>query len=724
MIMKSPLIIIICLALLFANCKDQETAKSADPVDEALKLIEKYDFSDNFFAGLEKIKPLLSSEMPQEKTKKVYELYYRGKLDAFLAGIILKNNNLLQKAINGKDLSPETTQKFFNDMISELDTLFKNRGDKFLQEISTGYRFVSLLQKQNPAPEEVKFVQGTIRTTLESQSPQPSVILSSADFLQNTLNQALADWEDGQFQKINTLLYQFIAVPETPVPFPDRNGDISRLLAFLKQFGVASGKISQQDPIKTMAVDAVNRLKSGLEGKFVSLPPKKDLQFLETPQGMPAIGIPSELPLDVKFGEPTAIASYNPLEVIIVTRYGIYGQARPVITFSKDSIKSISREAYGGDSKLLIIKDKLDKITKIEPLKEIVEGAKDLTERVKDLTAKVFVQGNGKGIFNAEREKDKKAVLLTVDRAARTEYFEVTMASLASAGYNDFRLVKEIDTGSAIPVLYKNDEYLKERKELKTHSRATVVFLFANSVEIYPPAGSREKINAPKPLPSMPPDVKVIEETDDKPKGFGFSYKVETGIREKLLQVLTRIDLEYGYSPIVHLGVKRGAKTETVLEAAGTISSATGSQIPQIEDIYPLIKCHITQPNCVTHIPIIFSNIGFGKAPPPPVQVIEDRPSGFCDKQSVAKVVTGKSGAIKACYEMQLQRHPELQGKLGMRWTINEDGTVSNISVVNTELNNKTVEDCVVKQISTMKFNKPEGGICVINWPFKFVPGD
>jgi len=42
--------------------------------------------------------------------------------------------------------------------------------------------------------------------------------------------------------------------------------------------------------------------------------------------------------------------------------------------------------------------------------------------------------------------------------------------------------------------------------------------------------------------------------------------------------------------------------------------------------------------------------------------------------------------------------------------------------VVQNELN-RTVEACVIRQVSQLKFPKPDGGVCVIRWPFRFQPG-
>lgn len=96
---------------------------------------------------------------------------------------------------------------------------------------------------------------------------------------------------------------------------------------------------------------------------------------------------------------------------------------------------------------------------------------------------------------------------------------------------------------------------------------------------------------------------------------------------------------------------------------------------------------------------------------------------GFCKKSDITKNVRRRAGAIRACYERELQVKPKLKGKVTARWTITLDGRVSNASVVKSSLKNKAVEGCLLRTVRRMRFAKPEGGVCVIQWPFVFNSG-
>ncbi len=95
---------------------------------------------------------------------------------------------------------------------------------------------------------------------------------------------------------------------------------------------------------------------------------------------------------------------------------------------------------------------------------------------------------------------------------------------------------------------------------------------------------------------------------------------------------------------------------------------------------------------------------------------------GFCEKGAIQRVVRMRAGAIRACYEQQLQIKPNLAGKITCRWTIGLDGSVTAAAITQSTLGNAAVENCVMRTIRRMRFKKPEGGICIVQWPFVFNP--
>lgn len=97
--------------------------------------------------------------------------------------------------------------------------------------------------------------------------------------------------------------------------------------------------------------------------------------------------------------------------------------------------------------------------------------------------------------------------------------------------------------------------------------------------------------------------------------------------------------------------------------------------------------------------------------------------SGFCQKSNLSSVVRRRAGAIRACYEQRLQVKTNLQGKVTVRWNIDLEGNVSSANATQDTLNDPQTTQCLLRTIRRMKFAKPEGGVCVVQWPFVFSPG-
>jgi outer membrane biosynthesis protein TonB len=93
----------------------------------------------------------------------------------------------------------------------------------------------------------------------------------------------------------------------------------------------------------------------------------------------------------------------------------------------------------------------------------------------------------------------------------------------------------------------------------------------------------------------------------------------------------------------------------------------------------------------------------------------------FCDKHNIQETVSSQKLAIRHCYNKELQTQPDLAGKVVVQWKIGLDGRVKSASVANSTMGNREVGRCLARVIrSRMEFDKPEGGICVVKYPFVF----
>lgn len=105
------------------------------------------------------------------------------------------------------------------------------------------------------------------------------------------------------------------------------------------------------------------------------------------------------------------------------------------------------------------------------------------------------------------------------------------------------------------------------------------------------------------------------------------------------------------------------------------------------------------------------------------VGVIEEETEvdGGLDKDVIAGVIKTQIGQIRYCYERQLSASPDLYGKVLIKFTIGETGSVVSQSIGSTTLGNAMVEGCILRRVSGWRFPKPTGGTAVVvTYPFLF----
>ena len=93
---------------------------------------------------------------------------------------------------------------------------------------------------------------------------------------------------------------------------------------------------------------------------------------------------------------------------------------------------------------------------------------------------------------------------------------------------------------------------------------------------------------------------------------------------------------------------------------------------------------------------------------------------GGLDKDVIMKVIKRHQNEIKFCYEQELQKNPQLGGKVAVAWTIDPAGAVSDANVSESSIGNANVESCIVQRIRRWKFPEPAGG-GVVNVTFPWI---
>jgi TonB family protein len=87
----------------------------------------------------------------------------------------------------------------------------------------------------------------------------------------------------------------------------------------------------------------------------------------------------------------------------------------------------------------------------------------------------------------------------------------------------------------------------------------------------------------------------------------------------------------------------------------------------------------------------------------------------------IKKVINENKNQVRYCYEVELQRNQNLEGRVLVRWIIGGTGAVIQVSIKESSLHNAAVETCLMNKIKGWKFPAPAGGGTVeVNYPFVF----
>lgn len=90
-------------------------------------------------------------------------------------------------------------------------------------------------------------------------------------------------------------------------------------------------------------------------------------------------------------------------------------------------------------------------------------------------------------------------------------------------------------------------------------------------------------------------------------------------------------------------------------------------------------------------------------------------------RDMIHKVVQQNRRQIRFCYEWVLHREHDLEGKVAVSWVIGATGEVAEVLIVESTLDNREVERCMIEKIRRWRFPAPAGGGTVrVNYPFVF----
>lgn len=507
------------------------------------------------------------------------------------------------------------------------------------------------------------------------------------------LNELVIASEAPEPERGNVFLSRFPSFPSPPTRFPHHTvfpSALSLLGNILeKGAGKELGLVPYMEKVKTDAIKA-------FEGKVFALPVNLEI---EPKPSTPLSGIGG---------------GYNPLVCAVLQNDGLFLGARPAIGFPNG--RSVNRTARIGWPGALVAQiDELDESTDTlnNKIKEFLGSTFATTDAIEPIA---YQNLKGQGILNLERKTDPKAILIGAVNDVLAYKLGNIMALLKNNGVGDFRFLTPGRPGFVMPVFYQKVIDVPGQEDVK--KLRLIVALSSTGAECYPPPKMGEKLQ----ITNWPEKAKVVQEQKKVFKVI-VPWDMEKGFDRMLSSTLSMMRKSLGAGPFVEVVIRgKDIKTSIVLDAIAEIMASEGEPFKGISAYFRGLSCPQSG-DCPTMIPILFSNVALPKQSKPEALIVkEERPAGFCDKKNVEGVMRSRAGAIRACYERELQRHGEMEGRVEVKFTVEVDGKLSNLTVTQNTTGSKSLEECIQRQLTNLVFAKPEGGICIVRWPFVFKP--
>jgi TonB family protein len=94
---------------------------------------------------------------------------------------------------------------------------------------------------------------------------------------------------------------------------------------------------------------------------------------------------------------------------------------------------------------------------------------------------------------------------------------------------------------------------------------------------------------------------------------------------------------------------------------------------------------------------------------------------GGLTEEQVLKVVKAKQNAFLYCFEKELQRSPNIGGKIVVTWHIQAPGNVKSARVKSSTVGSAAVDDCVSRTVRGLRFPQAANGQDTVVNTFPFI---
>ncbi|NUN15299.1 MAG: energy transducer TonB [Myxococcales bacterium] len=446
-------------------------------------------------------------------------------------------------------------------------------------------------------------------------------------------------------------------------------------------------------------------------------------------------------------GPPVASA---PLEVLSVNTADIRLASRPVIELVDRTVSFADQKAdlvFPGAPVLTI--DEL-----FAPPQPVVEGQQPAplpTEVLSTALAKhrETVAGIEAAIgaddadalmagYNMKRNKGSWALLVAAEAKTPAKTLLKVAQAGQTAGYGSVHFLSGPVPTATVPAMLQSAANAGATADQR-FDRPVLVAIRDGGVDIFPPTGKKAdaKSDPSGPVPGVWPagaQPWYLYETL-----FKVTIPTNADVHVEAASVAAaaqKMEGDNGGGNVLFVEASEEVPASRLIAVVDALNRVTGPP-GNVGAAYPGFECEpATENRCPTHIVVLFAGSAIPnsgklttepqkkpeKEVPEPEPPKEEASAEFCNQGDIQRVMAGRAGAFKFCYERELQLEPELEGRVVLRFNIPDSGKPGAIGIASSTIKKQSLHDCLIKNVQKLTFEPPKGGVCAVRWPLTFNP--
>lgn len=343
---------------------------------------------------------------------------------------------------------------------------------------------------------------------------------------------------------------------------------------------------------------------------------------------------------------------------------------------------------------------------------------------------------------------ERGAVLLAVDPGAPSVAVAKVADGLLAGGATGLRVLRPGTPGEVLPMHLRVMPAELEDALVPAWETPMIVVVGAETLEVWAPQGPRDGalVLGPEAAEAIPTALEqgwrkeaLARLAVRLPPAQAAVQRIGPAELKALTEGVAMFAAKASAGRVVHVVAGEGVLAGDVLAVVRHLQEVglePAPELARVAEIWPGTRC-AAPTGCAGAVAVAFSRATVpsargltnkpGAKKDEPREPKEPKPepgpapsAEFCNQADIKSQMAKKAGSFRFCYERELQLEKDLAGRLVMQFIIGLQGQVKSVRVASSELKNAKVGECIKKEIGKVQFKAPDGGECVVQWPFKF----